>query len=50
MGPRCVHMRTKNTGVPNEGRIFGGEELERRYEVGSDHNQARNGKMDRERE
>ena len=50
MGPRCVQMRTKNTRVPDEGRMVGGEEPERRYEVCSDHNQARNGKKDREKE
>ena len=50
MGPRCVQMRTKNTGVPDEGRMVGGEIPECKQEVGSDHIQARNGKMDREKE
>ena len=39
MGPRCVQMRTKNTGVPDESKMVGGEEPERRYEVCSDHSQ-----------
>ena len=43
-------MRTNNIGVPDEVRIFGGEELEGRQEGLSNHNQARNGKMDREKE
>ena len=45
-----MQMRTKNTGVPDECRMVGEEEPERRYEVCSDHNQGRNGKMDREKE